>query len=55
MPLDQRTIADQQAVLNLVALGVPPPEVGDATALINALIVSPRVMTYIRVSEIMLI
>ena len=49
---DQRTLLEQQAVLNLASLTIPNPEIGDSKILIDALLVSPRVMTSSSVSAI---
>lgn len=44
----QRTLDDQQAALNLAACVIPQSTIGDGDAqlLINALLVSPRIISY---------
>jgi hypothetical protein len=49
---DQRTLLEQQAALNLASLTIPNPEFGDPKILIDALLVSSRVMKQSGVPEI---
>jgi hypothetical protein len=45
--LDQRSLLEQQAVLNLASLAIPYPEIGNPQMLIDALLVSRDVIIHV--------